>query len=222
RPGVLRRHRHLPGQGGRDPHRDHRGGRRGRAAGRQDQLDIAGGARPDQGARGRHGRAAHAGRRRGAGHPGSPVSVARRLMPQKNTDADIGVRAGGKVLAPCLPVAARAAVLPWAAAYFLRAAMDFSASSTRSSPMRDFHLSYTGLVAFTNSACWASLSEVTVTPWPSISLSREGSSGVTPLRAMAISFLPASSAASRTILRSCSDHDCHTSRFTTNTSGSAT
>ena len=65
-------------------------------------------------------------------------------------------------------------------------------------------------------------SAVTVTPWPSISLSIEESSGVTPLRAITISFSAASMAASRTILRSSSVHDSHTCLFTTKISGSAT
>src|SRR5690606_31783918 len=68
-----------------------------------------------------------------------------------------------------------------------RLAMSSCACFTRSAPICLAHLSNTGCVTLAKASICSGDSVVTVTPWLSISFSRESSVLVTPLRAMTIS-----------------------------------
>jgi len=119
---------------------------------------------------------------------------------------------------PCLK--ALAALFSRALVDCLRAAIAFSAAPTRSAPIWPFHLSYTGRVALTKASRSAGESCVTVTPRSAICFRSGLSASTTPLRAMAISSLPASMAAWRTASRSAGVQLFHTSLLTTKISGS--
>ncbi|KAF1854070.1 hypothetical protein Lal_00005287 [Lupinus albus] len=95
RTGVFRRHRHLCPRGWSGKHHHHRRRRRGRPRPRPCQLDLAHGPRPAEGAGGRSGGRAHAGRDgtgRGAGDPvrGLTEGAATRPTPPNLTPPPAG------------------------------------------------------------------------------------------------------------------------------------